>query len=262
MTGLPGSNPFALLLTATVSPRVGLPDRVIASADLRRTMYARNLRSWLSMDLPIERVVVAENSGVPLDFLGDAVAGLPGAERVELLTCVDEFDGRLGKGYGEARLIEAALTTSRWLPHARRIFKVTGLQTVANLGRLNSRIGPGATWVVDIREHRLYQALGRAQSPERGCDTRCFFTEPKFYMSHVAGCWQDATRDREFYLEHAFYRAAKRLAGMDGVRLRLPIEPRYCGVAGHWNKDYDSPAQLAKWLLRSAVRTVLPHLHV
>ena len=262
MTGSPGSNPFALLLTATVSPRAGLPDRVIASTDLRRTMYARNLRSWLSMDLPIERVVVAENSGVSLDFLADAVADLPSAECVELLTCVDEFDGRLGKGYGEARLIEAALATSRWLPHARRIFKVTGLQTVANLGRLNARIGSGASWVVDIREHRLYQALGRADSPERGCDTRCFFTEPSFYMSHVAGCWQEAASNREFYLEHAFYRAAKRLAGMDGVRLRLPIEPRYRGVAGHWNKDYDSPAQFAKWLLRSAVRTALPGLHV
>ena len=51
-------------------------------------------------------------------------------------------------------------------------------------------------------------------------------------------------------------------AGMDRVRLRFPIEPRYRGVAGHWNKNYDSPAQLAKWLLRSAVRTAFPRLYV
>lgn len=259
---MPASYPFALLLTATVRPRVGLPDRVVASTELRRATYAGNLRKWLTAGLPIEHVVVAENSGVSLDFLNDAMADLPGAERVELLTCVDEFDGRLGKGYGEARLIESALTTSRWLPHARRIFKVTGLQTVANLGRLNSRIDPAARWVVDIREHRFYQALGRAGSPERGCDTRCFFTEPGFYVSQIAGCWQDAAADREFYLEHAFYRAAKRLAGIDGVRLRFPIEPRYRGVAGHWHKDYDSPAQLGKWLARSVVRTLLPNLYV
>ena len=225
-------------------------------------MYARNLRKWLAMPLPLEAIVLAENSGASLDFLRAELAAAPGGERVELLTCVDEFDGRLGKGYGEARLIESALASSARLRDAKRIFKVTGLQTVSNLGRLNSSIAAGMRWVVDIREHGLYQMIGRASAPERGCDTRCFFMEPEFYVSHVAGCWREAIPDREFYLEHAFYRAAKRLAGTSGVSVRLPVEPHYRGVAGHWGKNYDTPRQLGKWLLRSAVRRALPRLYV
>jgi hypothetical protein len=66
-----------------------------------------------------------------------------------------------------------------------------------------------------------------------------------------------------FYIETQFYQAIKKLEDGKRVIFRFPIEPDFHGIAGHFGgKDYSSPKERAKFLIRSQTRKVLPWVHL
>jgi len=124
--------PATLLLTATVQPAdVIFCDR--ADVALRLADYLHAFRFWLGEPL-IERIVLVENSGFDLDPFR-AMANRPAFKhkQVEVLGFTQApFDRNLGKSYGEALIIQHALSHSRLLTDDGCVIKGTGRYVPTN----------------------------------------------------------------------------------------------------------------------------------
>jgi hypothetical protein len=249
----------ALLLTATVRVNRGVAGVTAPAAEEREAEYAENLRYHLHHHPGVRRIVLAENSGWPLDRLHEVAGDNPLGKEVELvqLDC-NNFPGHLGKGYGEALLIDRALGASRLLAGASHVAKLTGRQRIDNLTALLARVPADVRFLCDLRDHGLYERFG-LPAAGRYCDTRFFlFTRP-FFDAHLRGLHREAAaREGELNLEAAYYEVLKTLDREPGVLCRFPVEPRYRGMAGHWHKDYGSPRERIKQTVRAVARRLLP----
>jgi hypothetical protein len=252
---------ITLLLTATVRVNPGVPGVTAPSPEKRGAEYAENLRYHLHHFPQIRRIVLAENSGWPLDSFHEVAADNPLGKEIELLQLdCNDFPGHLGRGYGESLLIDRALSTSRLLATASHVAKLTGRQRIANLAALLARVPADVRFLCDLRDHGFYERF-RLPAAGRYCDTRFFlFTRP-FFDLHLRWLYRDAAAGEvELFLEAAFYDVVKALEAEPGVLCRFPVEPRYRGRAGHWHKDYGSPRERAKQVLRAVARRLLPQV--
>jgi hypothetical protein len=251
---------LALLLTATVAVHRGLAGVTTTDALVREGEYADTLRYLLHAHPRIRRIVLAENSGWPLARLEDAAADNPWGTEVEILQLAcNDFPGGLGKGYGEALLIDRALAASRLVGAASHVAKLTGRQRILNLTRLLEKTPRDLELLCDLRDHGWYERL-RLPAAGRYCDTRFFVASRTFFDTHLRWLYREAPGDGEFNLEAAYYGAVKAAEPAPGVICRFPVEPRYRGRAGHWHKDYGSSRARAKQAVRGAVRRLLPRL--
>jgi|FLYK01.1.fsa_nt_gi hypothetical protein len=125
-----------LLMTATIDP--GRPHFVVVDDPWTRLrQYVTSLILWARLRL-FSWIVFCENSHHPirLDPLVQ-IAEAYGSSDLEILRIHDNSGSWIhGKSWGEARLIEAALTRSRLLQKTERFWKVTGRLFVTNARRL------------------------------------------------------------------------------------------------------------------------------
>lgn len=149
-------------MTASVSTR-GMAGARFTDSE-REAMYIETLACYRRLldRQPERRIVFAENSGWPLDKLKAVMAGYDG--RVEFLSFAPgEFDNSRGKGYNEVRLMNRAITGSRFIGEAGCFFKVTGRYPVYNIGyflrQADRKLGRGYRLYCDIKDHRLYDWL-------------------------------------------------------------------------------------------------------
>jgi hypothetical protein len=252
---------LALLLTASVRVNPGLAGVTAAGTAEREAEYAETLGYLVREHPRVRKIVFAENSGWPPARFEDAVADNPWGKEVEILQLrCNDFPGSLGKGYGEALLLDRALAASRLAATVRHVAKLTGRQRVLNMTRLLERVPRDFELLCDLRDHRLYELL-RLPGAGNYCDTRFFVFTLPFFDAHLRRL-HEAPVAGELNLEAAYYRAVKALERQPGVICRFPIEPRYRGRAGHWHKDYGSPVSRAKQSLRAAARRLLPRLRL
>jgi hypothetical protein len=248
-----------LLLTATVQVNRGVAGVTAPAAETRQADYLENLRYQLHHHPRLRRIVFAENSGWPLDRFSEAIADNPLGKEVELLQLdCNDFPGRLGKGYGEALLIDRALAASRLVAASSHVAKLTGRQRVLNLTPLLAGTPAGVRFLCDLRDHGFYERFG-LPAAGRYCDTRFFLFSPPFFDTHLRRLYQQAEHGEvEHNLEAAYYDAIKSLEGEAGVLPRFRVEPRYRGHAGHWNKDYGAARERIKQTVRAAARRLFP----
>jgi hypothetical protein len=253
-------NGLAVLLTATVRVHRSLQGLTGTDPAVRESEYAETLRYLLRRHPRVRRIVLAENSGWALDsFARIAATENPWGKEVELLQLAcNDFPARLGKGYGEALLIDRALGASRLAAEVSHVAKLTGRQRVLNLTQLLDSVPRDFDLLCDLRDHGLYERFGVAAAG-RWCDTRFFVFTLPFFDAHLRRAYQEPA-DGEYNLEGSYYTRIKPLEGDPRVICRFPIEPRYSGRAGHWNKDYGSPRERAKHTLRAATRRLFPRL--
>jgi hypothetical protein len=252
---------LALLLTASVRVNRGLADVTSPDAGEREAEYAATLRYLMREHPRVRKIVFAENSGWPLARLEQAVADNPWGKQVEFLQLdCNDFPGSLGKGYGEALLLDRAVAASRLAGTVRHIAKLTGRQRILNLTRLLEKVPRDFELLCDLRDHRLYERL-RLPGAGMYCDTRFFVFTRAFFDAHLRRL-HEAPPPGELNLEAAYYQAVKARESDPGIICRFPVEPRYRGRAGHWHKDYGSPASRAKQSLRAAARLLLPRLRL
>src|SRR4051794_38893653 len=142
------------LLTATVQVNRGVAGVTAPGAETREADYLENLRYQLHHHPRLRRIVFAENSGWPLDRFARAIADNPWDKEVELLQLdCNDFPGFLGKGYGEALLIDRALAASRLVAAASHVAKLTGRQRILNLTALLAGTPAGVRFLCDLRDH-------------------------------------------------------------------------------------------------------------
>jgi GNAT superfamily N-acetyltransferase len=249
----------ALLLTATVQVNRGVAGVTAPAAEAREADYLENLRYQLHHHPRLRRIVFAENSGWPLDRFADAIADNPLGKEVELLQLgCNDFPGHLGKGYGEALLIDRALAASRLIAESGHVAQLTGRQRISNLTALLSGTPAGVRFLCDLRDHGFYERFG-LPAAGRYCDTRFFLFERAFFDRHLRHRYRQAESGTvEHNLEATYYDVVKSLEREPGVLPRFRVEPRYRGRAGHWNKDYGGARERVKQTVRAVARRLFP----
>ena len=161
-----------LILTAAVRVNPGVPGVTAPDPAAREEEYAESLRYYLQEHPRVRRIVLAESSGWPLARFEDAATDNPLGKEVEILQLAcNDFPGHLGKGYGEALLLDRALSASRF--ETRYLAKLTGRQRLANLTGLLEKLPADFAVCVDLRDHGLYERFGYPGAG-RYCDTRFF----------------------------------------------------------------------------------------
>jgi len=126
-----------LLLTACVNPG-GMSYTQLNNPDKRRQQYENALNWYLTnTTLPI---LFVENSGTEIE-IGDSL--FANSNRLEMLTFNgNDYDKTLGKGYGEAKILQYAFEHSQMLKNkdaASLIIKMTGRFVCKNIEAISKR---------------------------------------------------------------------------------------------------------------------------
>jgi len=123
-----------ILLTACVNPQ-GMTYTALQDKDERLRQYQHALQWYL--DNTKSPILFVENTGYDITpMYADAIA----SGRLEVLTFQgNDFDKSKGKGYGEALIIEYALTHSEFLKGDVNVLKITGRLICENVGKMARR---------------------------------------------------------------------------------------------------------------------------
>ena len=248
-----------MLLTATITPPAGVPDLARADPAQRLADYESALAFYLSLPgTAVDRVVLAENSGSDLAALEQVAARHGAGKQVELIS----FDGldypvQHGRGVGETRLIDTAVSRSRLLGalgEREPFWKVTGRLQVRNLAALVRSTPQGCDLYADFR--RL---------PRQWVDTRVFACTAsgfrRLFSSRIDLMRQDEVVAAGFSAPEE--RLFGELLGDRGARIvpRLRVEPRIFGTSG-LGVDYGRPKRRAWSTVRGVSRKVVPGLWI
>ena len=137
-----------LLLTATITPKAGVPNLKRTDPKLRLQDYEKSLQFYLSiLNKGCDSIIFAENSNSDISTLKDLVDQHNLSDQVEFLV----FDGldyppKYDRGYGEFKLIDYAMENSKLIPRLTSeantrivIWKATGRYTIRNLQKIFRR---------------------------------------------------------------------------------------------------------------------------
>ena len=207
-----------LLLTATISPN-GMVNTVIQDWKERQSQYINAISYYISR-YPYN-IVVVENSGKDLSpYFSDAIK----MGRIEVLTFnMNSINRDLGKGYGEARILEYGFQHSALLKRSDCIIKISGRHIVQNLTKIikisSFLIPPTVDFVIcDINRHT------------HGAFSDCFIASSSFYEKYLIVEALQTDESRGYWFEHALYRSLYR-AYKDGMKfISMPFPPEQNGI--------------------------------
>jgi GNAT superfamily N-acetyltransferase len=220
-----------LVLTATIEPR-HQSYVVIADPYERYLHYQRAVRRWVARHDLFSDIVFCESSGHPLcqrleGEFGDRV-------RVVALTDLPDYPAHLGKGYGEALILERlAASAGITAPH---VVKCTGRLYVRNARQLLAGLDEGVDMLVRLRRDLRF------------ADSRFFVCRTALLTDLAADLTALIDDSAHVYMEHALARCALRYRG-GGARIEsFPVPPLLAGRSASTNRRYDSLSALGQWL--------------
>lgn len=232
-----------LILTATVAPKT-VPALVQVHVADRFHDYRQALKRWGRKATMFQRVHWWENSNHQLahdlasEFSSAVVPHIFGPE---------DFDTRLGKGYGEALMLERIASDDIDADH---YLKCTGRLTVSNISALISafkRTNPPPDLVISLAQDLSY------------VDTRLFLVSSELMPKLVAGLKSEVDDSAGRYLEHAVARRVLLLAS-SGTRIGFWKDaPRFCGTSASTGQRYDSLAARLRWPAASLLYKLKRH---
>ena len=254
---------LALLLTATIDIK-GMPRATPTVPEQRQEDYIKSLKYYLNNHPQIRKIVFVENSGWSLEQIKQVTSNNPHGKEVEFvsLNCND-FPRKFGKGYGECLLIEKGIAQSRLLPSVTHVAKITGRICLLNLTQLLQSVKVPYECFCDYKDQgwRLRKLWGEKQVGPH-CDTRFFVVSKTFYNQHLKQLHQEHQQGG-FCIEAQVYDAIKQAEAETTVVSRFPIEPDFRGIAGHFQgKNYESPSERTKFVIRSWTRKMVPWVHL
>lgn len=216
-----------LLLTASVDP-CGCAFTARSDPQTRLRDYRQALSHWIN-GRQFPRIVFCENSNWDLNaFAVQRQAAQDHGIELELLGFAgQDFDRRLGKGYGELGIIAHACAQSRLLAATTMLVKVTGRYTVGNVAPLLSLLRHDPPDVVcDLREHLTV------------ADCRIFAASPLFLREDLLPLRHLADDSHGVFLEHLLARAAHLAMGRGRRWSLMPMLPEVSGVGGSFDKAH------------------------
>jgi len=250
-----------LLLTATITPKLGVPNLKRIDPSVRLQDYRAALEYYLStINDACDGIVFAENSNSDISILKDLVNECGMTEQVEFIS-VDGLDypPSYDRGYGEFKLIDYAMEHSKLIQAQQTVrtvvWKCTGRYTIKNLSRFTQHQPSSFDIYCNFRNY-----------PKRWVDTYLIAWTPQAYQ----------TAFKEVYnkLKLNVPGVPPKVAAEEILRghldlwlrdlkivQRLKTTPRIEGARAADNKGYSTDS-LWKFQLRSAAHKVFPWLWI
>ena len=251
----PGARSAAMLMTATLRP----PASAVVRSDPQDRMndYLGALRFYLDQpDDVIDRIVFVENTASDMQQLIDLVRTHPNGKTVEFIGFWgNDHDPKLGKAFGEFKLMDHGLARSKLLSSDDIVWKTTGRLKFLNLAEMAGKLrGRNFDFLCDL--HNVPGVGSRDPRERKHMDLRVFACRLGAYNDVIRGLWQRL---------HPFDAADMFKAMVDARRVRpviprFPLQPQLQGISGRHGHDYQTPQQRFKDGIRSLCRRVIPWL--
>lgn len=217
------SDSRVILLTACIAP-LGMSKTVLQDKNVRLVQYKQALDYYLKKTE--NKIVFVENTGFDIsqEYQEYVKVG-----RLEVMTFKgNSYDKRLGKGYGEALIIDYGLKNSRFIKEAKDIIKITGRLIIRNINQLLHHSRAGNVYC------NLVKASSRAQT-----SYSIFFCAPKeFYTKYFLENIGMINDEQTYYFEHYLNDCCHKWKN-DGNRWKefwIPI--LICGQSGTSGTEY------------------------
>jgi hypothetical protein len=252
---------LVLILTATIDVK-GMPKAYPPVPEQRQEDYYNSLKYYVTHQPRIQKIVFVENSGWPLNRVREATADNPHGKRVEFISIDgNDFPRTFGKGYGETLLLEKGMALSELVTDSSYIAKITGRIYLLNMTDLLASVREPYDCLCDFKDP-FWKRWGGDQNAPAYADTR-FLVFNKFFYTTYLQPMHGRHHEGCFYSEHQYHRAIRSAIGTAKVIDRFPIEPKFAGIAGHFQgKDYDSRSERAKFAVRSVTRKLAPWIYL
>lgn len=181
-----------IFLTACVNPN-GMKYTKLQDKDLRARQYVSAINFYLQHTS--YRILMVENSNYDLYSLI-----VTPKDRFEYLTFDgNNYDRNLGKGYGEAMIIDYASKHSSFFKDADFIVKITGRDIVVNVNAL----------IKEMRDSSYLYANIKSGDGHLICHSR-LVGFPKSYLQHIFLKYKEYINDSEmYYFEDLLFETAK-----------------------------------------------------
>lgn len=226
---------IVLLITGCINPIPNQPYLVLTDPTVRYNQYIQSIQFYLE-ESSFSKIVFCDNSNT--HYCVESQLREMAVERGKLFEWIS-FQGdntkieTQGKGYGEGELIDYALQHSELLQNCKVFAKVTGRLIIRNVNTILAGIcqkkNKGNYFNRDI--YRPY-----------GLDTRFFFVNKTFYISHLKDQYHSVSIEKQnCAIEDLFFRAIQKRDYKS-----LPFYPRFEGTSGGNGRDY---GQESKWKL-------------
>jgi hypothetical protein len=243
----------SLVMTSTLVPPADASDLVVRDASMRVQQYCSAIDLYAPLvGSSFSELIYADNSGSDLGTIAKRLKSH--RIRHELVRC-PATPGSVGRGEGEARIIDHALQASALLEgKAGFIWKVTGRYRITNLVACTV-LARQAEVVMNVRT-----------IPRPWADTFVYgFTRSGHsnFLSESARTDHAELREPDESMEH-FWAKLMLLyeRNLEPVDLRLPREPYVTGTRGSDGRSYQDPRQRAKWVMRSVSKRLVPGLRL
>jgi hypothetical protein len=179
------------------------PYLVVRDEQERVFQYLCSLVAW-ARPARVGRIIFAENSQTTFDFAPVLRYLRAAGKEVELLV----FDGnaeaaRLGKGYGEGRILEHVYRRSALLRAAPSFYKITGRLFVKNFDKVSE-----ATTAADAFQRKQWDDPARPPKVM----TRFFKCSREVFEARLLDAYRQVSDEPGAHVEHVYF---KRLSGLD-----------------------------------------------
>lgn len=209
---------LVLLLTATIDPGQ-TPMVARRDSQTRLNDYCEALRIWLGSG--VRTIVFVENSGHDLSVLEKIAAEHPKVRTEFISLATNAAAGRLGKGYGELTMIEAAFLLSPTLRHAQHVAKCTGRLTLINAAKmLRCLEGSQADMYCTFKSSLTF------------ADSRFFIARPSIFTQQLASKKALLNDNAGTYFENVLARAAAEAVSQGFRWAPFPTFPYIAGISG------------------------------
>ena len=214
---------LAILLTACVNPN-GMAYTTVQNPQIRLNQYKTTLRWYLENTK--EKIVFIENT--LCDFSNDFYEYITSG-RLEYITFEgNTYNRMLGKGYGEAMILNTALEQSKILRESDTIIKITGRLKILNINKL----------IHNIKSQKTVYANTDIKNGHAFCYSTIFISPKEFLKKYFLPKINSLNDSNGYYFEHLLYDTMMiwRKAGESHSDFKSPLI--IDGISGSTGKKY------------------------
>lgn len=233
---------YVLLLTACVNPG-GMVYTSLQNIDERAGQYKAALKWYLAnTDL---KIVFVENTMT--DFSSEFCEYI-NSGRLEYITFDgNNFDRKLGKGYGEAMIIETALKNSAVISKADYLIKITGRLILGNLNTILKKHKP-------LSDDCVFANTGLVNG-HCYCLSSFFICPPLFLQNYFVPKKERINDAAGYFFEHLLYNSLLWWLKDHNSHREFKVPFKFIGSSGSTNSQYS----LEKFSGFKAFRQYLMH---
>ena len=219
-----------ILLTGCINPD-GMAFTKLQNPEIRKAQYLEAIKFYLQETS--NKILFIENSNTDIssEFVNEEYK-----QRLEFIVFAgNNYDKKLGKGYGEMLILKYAFKHSNFINEASTICKITGRYKILNIVRLLIHYQKcQCDLMVDLLNQMKYS------------DSRIFMAKKMFFEEYLFKLEDEVNDSKGFYFEHALKNAVL-LSLMDN-RDYLPFKylPRIVGTSGTDDINYNH--SFFKWI--------------